>query len=152
MDILDRASFDLGGRKTPATIEGELAPSRPAHSAESGAVDLDVVRARSGRGAGRRHPAAGDHDHDRAEAPDAVALADVGAIIVVLAIAIGAFGMATYGYVAARDWGCKTGAFEKGCPAMPRRRRSGRHPGVAEIDRDAAVVHRGHASAALRAL
>jgi hypothetical protein len=31
--------------------------------------------------------------------------------------------MATYGYVAARDWGCKTGAFHQGCPAekaMPR--------------------------------
>jgi len=32
--------------------------------------------------------------------------------------------MATYGYVAARDWGCKTGAFQKGCPvdkAAPQR-------------------------------
>ena len=41
-----------------------------------------------------------------------------GAVIVVLAIAIGAIGMATYGYVAARDWGCKTGAFQSGCPAV----------------------------------
>ena len=41
-----------------------------------------------------------------------------GAVIVVLAIAIGAIGMATYGYVAARDWGCKTGAFQNGCPAV----------------------------------
>ena len=47
-----------------------------------------------------------------------------GAIIVILGISVGAFGMATYGYVAARDWGCKTGAFQKGCPvdkAAPQR-------------------------------
>ena len=25
------------------------------------------------------------------------------------------------GYVAARDWGCKIGAFEKGCPVMDAR-------------------------------
>jgi hypothetical protein len=31
---------------------------------------------------------------------------------------VGAAGMATYGYVAARDWGCKTGLFQKGCPAV----------------------------------
>src|SRR5689334_8447840 len=44
LDILDRASYELGGRKTPATIEGQLA--EPAGSSdEPGAVDLDVVRA-----------------------------------------------------------------------------------------------------------
>ena len=44
MDILDRASRDLGGRKSPPTIEGQLA--EPAGSSdEPGAVDLDVVRA-----------------------------------------------------------------------------------------------------------
>ena len=26
MDIIDRATYELGGRKTPATIDGELAP------------------------------------------------------------------------------------------------------------------------------
>src|SRR5476651_2374001 len=39
MDILDRASYELGGRKTPTTIEGQLA--EPAgSSAESSAIDL----------------------------------------------------------------------------------------------------------------
>ena len=42
----------------------------------------------------------------------------VEAIIAMGVLVIGAAGMATYGYVAARDWGCKTGAFEKGCPAV----------------------------------
>src|SRR4051812_1774691 len=44
MDMLDRASYDLGGRKSPATIEGQLAD--PAGSSdESSAVKLDAVRA-----------------------------------------------------------------------------------------------------------
>src|SRR4051812_37470155 len=43
LDMLDRATFDLGGRKAPATIDGELAPAE-APSAHN-AVDLDVVRA-----------------------------------------------------------------------------------------------------------
>jgi hypothetical protein len=117
MDILDRASHDLGGRKSPTTIEGQLA--EPAgSSAEPGAVDLDVVRA----------PGAAAVADALAPPPAAVRTADhtrlrlsrgqtAGAVIVVLAIAIGAIGMATYGYVAARDWGCKTGAFQSGCPA-----------------------------------
>ena len=47
MDIIDRATYELGGRKTPATIEGELAPveARSTHSEQFQAVDLDVVRA-----------------------------------------------------------------------------------------------------------
>src|SRR5258708_27012749 len=45
MDLLDRASRDLGARKSPTTIEGRLA--EPAGSSdEPDAVDLDVVRAR----------------------------------------------------------------------------------------------------------
>ena len=42
----------------------------------------------------------------------------LGAFIVILAVVIGAAGMATYGYVAAHDWGCKTGALQNGCPAV----------------------------------
>jgi hypothetical protein len=118
MDLLDRASRDLGARKSPPTIEGQLA--EPAGSSgEPGAVDLDVVRA---KGAAAVADAL-------APPPPAIRTADqtrlklsrgqtAGAVIVVLAIAIGAIGMATYGYVAARDWGCKTGAFQSGCPAV----------------------------------
>src|SRR4051794_28791620 len=45
MDILDRASHELGSRKTAATIEGELAQPVATLSAQSRAIDLDVVRA-----------------------------------------------------------------------------------------------------------
>ena len=116
LDILDRASRDLGGRKSPATIEGQLA--EPAGSSdEPGAVDLDVARAHGAAAVvdALAPPAAlRTTDHTRLRLSRGQT---AGAVIVVLAIAIGAIGMATYGYVAARDWGCKTGAFQSGCPA-----------------------------------
>jgi hypothetical protein len=112
MDILDRASVELGGRKLPTTIEGQLA--EPAgSSAEPGAVELDVHRAQVS-------PAAAPaivHSSD----PTRLTLSHwqtFAAAIVVLAIAVGAAGMATFGYVAMRDWGCKTGAIHDGCPVV----------------------------------
>jgi hypothetical protein len=111
MDILDRASLELGGRKAPTTIEGQLA--EPAgSSAEPSAVELGLHRA---QGSPTTAPLIRSADHTR------VTLSrwqTFGAVIVVLALAVGAFGMATYGYVAARDWGCRTGAFQDGCPAV----------------------------------
>src|SRR3954449_2993741 len=120
MDMLDRASRDLGGRKSPTTIEGQLA--EPARSSdEPSAVDLDVVRA---QGAAAVAEALAPPPPAVRSTTDQTRLTlsrgqTAGAVIVVLAIAIGAIGMATYGYVAARDWGCKTGAFQSGCPAPP---------------------------------
>ena len=73
LEMLDRASFDLGGRKTPATIEGQLA--EPAgSSAEPGAVDLDIVRAEAAAAMAGATTAHGIRS-DRAEACQAVALA-----------------------------------------------------------------------------
>ena len=114
MDIIDRATFDLGGRKAPATIEGELAPPP--------AVDLDVVRAEVAAALAEATPAPAVTTTIEQKHLTLSRWQTFGAIIVVLAIAVGAAGMATYGYVAARDWGCKTGVFDKGCPsgrAMP---------------------------------
>jgi hypothetical protein len=118
MDLLDRASRDLGARKSPTTIEGRLA--EPVGSSdEPDAVDLDVVRARGAAAVADAlappPPAIRTTDHTRLKLSRGQT---AGAVIVVLAIAVGAVGMATYGYVAARDWGCKTGAFQSGCPAV----------------------------------
>jgi hypothetical protein len=118
MDLLDRASRDLGARKSPTTIEGRLA--EPAGSSdEPDAVDLDVVRARGAAAVADAlappPPAIRTTDHTRLKLSRGQT---AGAVIVVLAIAIGAIGMATYGYVAARDWGCKTSTFQSGCPAV----------------------------------
>jgi hypothetical protein len=119
MDILDRASFDLGGRKTPATIDGELAAvEAPAvHSGQSNAVDLDMVRAEVAAALAEATPAPAVTTTIEQKHLTLSGWQKFGALVVVLGIAVGAFGMATYGYVAARDWGCKTGAFHTGCPA-----------------------------------
>ena len=118
MELLDRASRDLGGLKSPTTIEGRLA--EPAGSSDEwDAADLDVTRARGAAAVADAPapppPAIRTTDHTRLKLSRGQT---AGAVIVVLAIAIGAIGMATYGYVAARDWGCKTGAFQSGCPAV----------------------------------
>ena len=109
MDILDRASVELGSRKLPTTIEGQLA--EPAgSSAEPSAVQLDVHRTQALPGVATVIRSA---EQTRVTLSTWQTLA---AVIVVLAIAVGAAGVATYGYVAARDWGCKTGAIHDGCP------------------------------------
>lgn len=111
LDILDRASFELGGRKQPATIEGELAPT-PAPS-----VDLDVARLEASL--------METVSAVRARSDEQTSLKlsrgqTIGAVAAIVCIAIGAIGMATYGYVAWRDWSCKTGgASQSGCPALP---------------------------------
>ncbi len=117
MDLLDRASRDLG-RISPTTIEGRLA--EPAGSSDEwDTADLEVVRARGAAAVADAlappPPAIRTTDHTRLRLSRGQT---AGAVIVVLAVAIGAIGMATYGYVAARDWGCKTGAFQSGCPAV----------------------------------
>jgi hypothetical protein len=126
MDILDRASFELGNRKAPATIEGELAPEEMPARSDSSAGNLDKVRPQdvstAPNAAADIHAAAAPHVI-RTGDPTRLTLTrwqTLGAVIVVVAIAVGAFGMATYGYVAARDWGCKTGAFQTGCPVVDR--------------------------------
>jgi hypothetical protein len=42
-----------------------------------------------------------------------------GAVIVVLAILLGASGIAAYGWVIAHDWGCRIGVIKSYCPASP---------------------------------
>jgi hypothetical protein len=109
MEILDRATVDLGSRKLPTTIEGQLA--EPAgSSADPSAVELDVHHARTPSGA----TIVRGGEQTRLMLSSWQTLA---AVIVALAIVVGAAGVATYGYVAAREWGCKTGAIHDGCPA-----------------------------------
>src|SRR5438105_4810326 len=91
MDLLDRASFDLGSRKTPATIEGEIAPH--VESPVARGVDLDAVRAEVAAAlAGVTPPPAINTTIEQKH----VTLSrwqTFGAIVVVVAIAIGAFSM-----------------------------------------------------------
>ena len=126
MDIIDRATFELGGHKAPSTIDGELAAIQApsAHSEQFHAVDLDAVRAEVAAALAGATPPAAINTTIEQKHLTLSGWQKFGALIVVLGIAVGAFGMATYGYVAARDWGCKTGVFQKGCPvekAAPQR-------------------------------
>lgn len=118
MDILDRATYELGGARPPTTIEGELADTT-ARSHEPGALDLEATRAVE---AALQPDMLAEPLAIRPAEPARLRLTlwqALGAVIVVLGIAVGAAGMATYGYVAALEWGCKTGTVHKGCPAPP---------------------------------
>jgi hypothetical protein len=124
MDILDRASFELGGHKQPATIEGELAPAVISPVERPAGVDLAAVRAEVAAALAAAAPAPMVTTTVEQKHLTLSAWQKLGALIVVLAVVIGAAGVATYGYVAAHDWGCKTGALQNGCPAVnagPRR-------------------------------
>ena len=59
--------------------------------------------------------------------------------------------MATYGYVAARDWGCKTGVFQKRLPGRSSAAAARRYSGVANRV-TCPVVHRGTRPRGARAL
>ena len=151
MDILDRASFDLGGRKTPATIEGELA--EPAGSSASPARSISTWSAREVAAAlAEATPARGVTTTIEQKHLTLSRWQTFGAVIVVLAIVVGAFGMATYGYVAARDWGCKTGAFQSGCPVDEGTAAAGRHSGLTRDSIRAPLVHCGPRPRRSRAL
>jgi hypothetical protein len=126
MDIIDRAVYELGDRKLPQPIEGaELPKSVGTHvhreREDLRAVDLDQERAA---------------EDDRADAPPAAAVVgsiraadrirlslsrwqSLGAIVVVLGIAVGASGVAAYGWVVAHDWGCRIGVITSYCPSSP---------------------------------
>lgn len=137
MERIERDPYDLGEHKSPEPIEGaDLAEpvesemhvaSREARQ-ERDALDLDMTR-----------PAPHHHDALAAEASVPMAVAhsihtterlrlkfsrwqSLGAVLVVLGVVVGASGMAAYGFVAAHDWGCRTGLIQTYCPAaMPGR-------------------------------
>ena len=146
LDILDRAAYELGEHKSPEPIEGaELAnphdppaiEPRRLRSDEPDAVDLDRVEPVA---AAAPQVAVGDARlaDDLAAAPMIrvpervrVSLSrwqSLGAVIMVLGIAVGASGLAAYGFVAAHDWGCRAGLIQSYCPMGPAAR-----PGRSDI-------------------
>ena len=114
MDILDRASHELSGRK-PSPIEGAITQHGGMRD-EPSSLDLDLIQLEAAVTNAGVAPTYGIPGHRRLTL---TRWQTAGATIAVLGIVIGAFSMATYGYVAAREWGCKTGTFQNGCPAVP---------------------------------
>jgi len=122
MDLLDQATLELGARKQLTTIEGELAQISDALGQKKDvtpAIDLEMVRAEVAAALAQAAPV---EQVIRSTEETQLTLSrwqTIGAIIVVLGITIGAIGMATYGYVAALEWGCKTSSAKSGCPIVP---------------------------------
>jgi hypothetical protein len=131
MEILDRASYELHEQKQPEPIEGAELPRpidtqarREEYREDYRTGDLDVVRpvaATSAQAVEVSAPAAALH---MIRAPDRLRLRfsfwqSLGALIVVLGIAVGASGVAAFGVVAAHDWGCKIGLIQDYCPPPP---------------------------------
>ena len=118
MEMLDRAAYELGEHKTPAPIEGaELAKTHRDRD-EARPVDLDVTRLDDQE---RAALTAAQAAH-LIRTTDRVRLSlsrwqSVGAVIVVLGVAIGAAGLAAYGWATAHEWGCRIGMIKNHCPA-----------------------------------
>jgi hypothetical protein len=123
MDIIDRAAHELSDRRNPEPIEGAELPhaDAPAQRDEPVAVDLDLVPPAEEAVAAAEAVGAGASHVIRSGDQVRVKLSkwqSFGAIIVVLGIATGALGVAAYGFVAAHEWGCRTGLIQSHCPAM----------------------------------
>ncbi len=120
MDALDRATYELLGSKSLTTIDGELAPVAPSVVPEPPVIDREMIRTEVFAAMSGFNPLAPQVDHDIEQTGLKLsALQTVGALIILLSVIVGAIGMATYGYVAASEWGCKTGTFKNGCPLPP---------------------------------
>jgi hypothetical protein len=131
MEVIDRAVHDLADQHTAETAE-DNEPVRAAEVAvrheeirhdEPAAVDFDTIR--PAPDALVPHEAA-----EIAVSTHVIRGSDVmrlklsrwqsfGAILMVLGVIIGASGMAAYGFVAAHEWGCRTGLVQSYCGAAP---------------------------------
>jgi hypothetical protein len=109
LDILERAAHEFSERKVPVPIEGAQLP----RMAEAGSH--------------RDHAA---HLAEALAAPHVIrtteqvrltltGLQSFGLAFAILGIALGAFGVAASGLVAAHQWGCRTGMIQAACPAPP---------------------------------
>jgi hypothetical protein len=122
LEIIDRAVHDIEAHRAPESIEGaELhrAVAAPIHQDIAPAVELETTR----------HEETEPQFAAAAVVPPFVASdrlrlslsfwQSLGALIVVLGIAVGASGIAAYGLVAAHDWTCRIGLVKRYCPPPP---------------------------------
>jgi hypothetical protein len=116
LNILEQAANDVGPRK-PRRIEGAELPGDATHSDAASAADLDLARLEEAvisPPLDTTVPAIRESDQIRLTLSR---WQKVGAVVAVIGIALGAFGVAAYGFVAAYDWGCRAGVFQSHCAA-----------------------------------
>ncbi len=143
MDIIDRATLDLGGRKTPATIDGELAPVQaPSTHSEQFHASLDAVRAEVAAALAEATPPAAVTTTIEQKHLTLSGWQKFGALIVVLGIAVGV----RHGHLRLRRGtrlGLQDRRIPEGLSGRQSRAAAGRHPGVA--NRRTPVVTTGRA-------
>jgi hypothetical protein len=120
MEMLDRAAYELGDRKTPDPIEGAEIPRTSQVSRDQlQAVDLDMAR----QVELERSSLSGAQTAALLRAGETrLTLSrwqSIGAVILVIGIALGATGLAAYGWAVAHEWGCRSGMITNHCPTAP---------------------------------
>jgi hypothetical protein len=121
MDIIDRAVYELGDHKAPEPIEGAELPKPVGTSlSRERAVDLDLADIEA---------AAAGHVEGESVTPVVrpggrlhVSLSRwqaIGAVLLVISVIISSIGLAAFGWVAAHDWGCRTGLMTNYCSGHP---------------------------------
>jgi len=126
MEMIERATYDLGEHKTPERIERAELPKPAdvhAHRDALRAVDFDTAQPAEEPRAVAETPEPRTTVQS-IHLPDRVRISlslwqSLGVIIVVLAIMVGASGVAAYGLVVAHDWGCRIGVIKRYCPPAP---------------------------------
>jgi hypothetical protein len=119
MDIIDRAVYELGDRKSPEPIEGAELPKSIGSSLQRGELrtinlDLDQIEEQiTGGSEGQVAPRV-------IRATDRLHLSlsrwqSIGAVIVAVGVVVASVGLAAFGWVAAHDWGCRTGLVQSYC-------------------------------------
>jgi len=127
MEILDRAAYELDAHKVPEPIEGADLPrtvDTHVHRSAAPAVDFDTTRHDEVELPPAAVPVAPPPMAPAIRTTDRVRLSlsfwqSLGVLIVLLCIAIGASGVAAYGWVIAHDWSCRIGLVKQYCPPPP---------------------------------
>jgi hypothetical protein len=124
MEIIDRAVYALGDRKTPEPIEGAELPKTAGLHVRREREELRVADLDEAQQSQEDAALAAVARALPIRATDRIRLSlsrwqSLGAIIVTLGIMIGATGVAAYGWVVAHDWGCRIGVIKSYCPTAP---------------------------------
>jgi hypothetical protein len=119
MDIIDRAVYELGDRKMPEPIEGAELPKSIGMTvqrdrSELRTVDLDLsqIEEQISRSSGDAMPTLLSAEGLQLRLSR---WQSIGAVMLVAGIVVGSIGLAAFAWVAAHDWGCRSGLIQSYC-------------------------------------
>lgn len=117
MDIIDRAVHDLAEQQRPGPIEGASLPELR-HSVagfDMARLEQEVALPALAADPG---PAQVIRTSDQVHVTLS-RLQTIAVVVALLAFVTGAIGVATYSYVAMRDWSCRIDSKQSNCPIVP---------------------------------